>query len=79
MAKSASDDTVTLRIRCCQCGWVDRFVAQASEAFRVAGDLLNAPCQGIVGRARRCASRDRRLDLRAAAPGHRHGAALLTG
>ncbi|WP_041448586.1 hypothetical protein [Anaeromyxobacter sp. Fw109-5] len=79
MAKSASDGTVTLRIRCCQCGRVDRFVAPASEAFRVADELLNAPCRGVVGRSRRCASRDRRLDLRAAAPGHRHGAALPPG
>lgn len=66
MAKSASD-RVTMRIRCCRCGRVDRYVAPASEAFRVADDLMNAACPGTVGGVRACASRDRRLDLRAGA------------
>lgn len=78
MAKTATD-RVTLRIRCCRCGRVDRFLAPASEAFRVADDLLNAPCPGVTARARPCASRDRRLDLRTATPGQERGAAPSPG
>jgi hypothetical protein len=78
MAKSASDK-VMLRMRCCRCGRIDRFVATASVALSFADELLSAPCPGADGGAGRCRSRDRRLDLRAAKPGQGHGAAQLLG
>jgi hypothetical protein len=78
MAKSASEK-VMLRMRCCRCGRIDRFVATASAALSFADELLSAPCPGADGRAGRCRSRDRRLDLRAALPGQLNGAAHLPG
>lgn len=76
MAKSASE-RVMLRLRCCRCGRVDRFVSTANVALSFADELLSAPCPGADGRAGPCESRDRRLDLRSAKPGQAHGAAHL--
>jgi hypothetical protein len=77
MAKAI--DEVMLRIRCCRCGRIDRYVAAASAAFSVADQLLSVPCAGSASRARPCNSRDRRLDLRAAVPSQVHGAGHLPG
>ncbi len=63
MAKNASD-TMSVRVRCCQCGRVDRLVAPARSAFTLADGLLSVPCPG--GRRGPCNSRDRRLDVRPA-------------
>lgn len=62
MAKSASEK-VMLRLRCCRCGRIDRFICAANAALSFADELLTAPCPGADGRAVPCLSRDRRLDL----------------
>jgi hypothetical protein len=71
MAKSASE-RVMLRLRCCRCGRIDRFVSTASAALTLADELLSAPCPGADGRAGPCRSRDRRLDMHS---GQGHSAA----
>ncbi|WP_242337728.1 MULTISPECIES: hypothetical protein [Anaeromyxobacter] len=78
MARRATEWT-TLRIRCCRCGRVDRFVVPAAAAFSLADRLMLAPCAGTLGRQAPCNSRDRRLDVRPAAAAERHGAAAIPG
>ncbi|WP_242343413.1 hypothetical protein [Anaeromyxobacter terrae] len=78
MARRATE-WVMLRIRCCRCGRVDRFVAPGASAFTLADRLMLAPCAGTSGRAAPCNSRDRRLDVRPAVAAERHGAAALPG
>ncbi len=57
-------NTMTIRIRCCRCGRVDRALVPVQSAFAVADGLLRRTCPGTV-RGGPCNSRDRRLDLRA--------------
>ena len=66
-----STETVTLRIRCCRCGHVERFVAASSEAFAFADRWMRAPCpgDGVLP----CGSRDRRLDARSVPASGAHG------
>jgi hypothetical protein len=58
---------LTLRIRCCRCGRVDRVEASAAKAFDIADERMERPCEGDGPRGQRCGSRDRRLDVRASA------------